>query len=73
MPVWPGQPVNAHWDAEDPDRATTAAERRLSLIRVRGELERRLRLFLNLPFASLDTMSLERHVGDIGRSDANLP
>ena len=70
MPVWPGQPVTAHWSAEDPDRGTDGAERRLSLIRVRAELERRLRLFLNLPFESLDRMSLQRQVDDIGRKGA---
>ena len=70
MPVWPGQPVTAHWGAEDPDRGTDGAERRLSLIRVRAELERRLRLFLNLPFESLDRMSLQRQVDDIGRKGA---
>ena len=70
MPVWPGQPVTAHWRAEDPDRSAGAADRRLSLIRVRAEFERRLRVFLNLPFESLDRMSLQRHVDDIGRKDA---
>lgn len=66
MPEWPGQPVSAHWRAEDPDRSADRAERRLSLIRVRAELERRLRVFLNLPFESLDRMSLQRQVDAIG-------
>jgi hypothetical protein len=38
------------------------------LIRVRAELERRIRLFINLPFASLDRMSAQCRVDDIGRS-----
>ena len=66
MPVWPGQPVSAHWRAEDPDRYPDKAERRLSLIRVRGGLERRLRVFLNLPFESFDRKSLQRQVDEIG-------
>ena len=70
MPVWPGQPVSAHWRAEDPARVSDGAERRLSLIRVRAELERRLRVFLNLPFESFDRMSLQRQVDDIGRKGA---
>jgi arsenate reductase len=69
MPVWPGQPVSAHWRAEDPDRSATATERRLSLIRVRAELERRLRLFVNLPLESLDKKSLQRQVDDIGQRE----
>jgi protein-tyrosine-phosphatase len=70
MPVWPGQPVSAHWRAEDPARVADDVEKRLSLIRVRAELERRLRVFLNLPFESFDRMSLQRHVDDIGRKGA---
>jgi arsenate reductase (thioredoxin) len=70
MPVWPGQPVSAHWRAEDPARVTNAVESRLALIRVRAELERRLRVFLNLPLASFDRMSLQRQVDDIGRKGA---
>jgi hypothetical protein len=41
-------------------------ERRLSLIRVRAELERRIRVFINLPLASLDRLSAQRQVDDIG-------
>ena len=65
-PQWPGQPITAHWRSEDPARITDATERRLALIRVRSELERRLRVFVNLPLSSLDRMSAQRHVDDIG-------
>lgn len=67
-PTWPGQPVTAHWRSEDPEKFSPEdPERRLSLMRTRAELERRIRVFLNLPFASLDRMSLQRHVDEIGR------
>ena len=70
MPVWPGQPVNAHWRAEDPARFADT-EKRISLIRVRAELERRLRVFLNLPLESFDRMSLQRQMDDIGGKDSS--
>jgi protein-tyrosine-phosphatase len=63
-PVWPGQPFTAHWRCDDPEKYETEAERRLSLMRVRAELERRLRLLTNLPIASLDRLSLHKHLGN---------
>jgi protein-tyrosine-phosphatase len=67
-PQWPGQPITAHWGSEDPDKIQDAQDRRLALIRVRSELERRLRVFINLPLASLDRMSAQSHVDSIGSS-----
>lgn len=61
-PAWPGHPITAHWRCPDPARFETEAERRLSLLRTRAELERRLRVFINLPMSSLDRMSLQAHV-----------
>jgi arsenate reductase (thioredoxin) len=66
LPVWRGQPITAHWRSDDPERVTDPVERRLKLIRVRSELERRLRVFINLPLASLDRLSAKQHVDDIG-------
>jgi protein-tyrosine-phosphatase len=65
-PQWPGQPITAHWRSDDPMKVPDATARRLMLIRVRSELERRLRVFINLPLASLDRLSAQRHVDDIG-------
>ena len=65
-PQWPGQPITAHWRCDDPMRVADMTERRHTLIRVRSELERRLRVFINLPLASLDRLSAKRHVDDIG-------
>lgn len=64
-PTWPGEPITAHWGSEDPTQISEGAERRHALIRVRSELERRLRVFINLPLASLDRMSAQKHVSDI--------
>ncbi|HKE43235.1 MAG TPA: arsenate reductase ArsC [Steroidobacteraceae bacterium] len=69
-PLWPGHPVTGHWRCEDPEKfAPDDPERRLSLIRTRAGLERRLRVFMNLPFAALDRMSLQQHVDGIGREE----
>ncbi len=62
--IWPGQPFTAHWHCDDSEHYETDSERRLSLMRVRAELERRLRLFTNLPLASLDRLSLHKHLGN---------
>ena len=68
-PAWPGTPVTGHWSSTDPERfAGDAVERRRSLIATRSQLERRLRVFNNLPFESLDRMSLQSHIDDIGRA-----
>jgi arsenate reductase (thioredoxin) len=67
-PVWPGHPITAHWRCTDPEQFDDAAERRLALIRSRTELERRLRVFANLPVQSLDRMSLQAHVDALGHS-----
>jgi arsenate reductase len=67
-PTWPGHPVTAHWRCTDPEQFDDAQDRRLALMRTRSELERRLRVFTNLPMQSLDRMSLQTHVDALGRS-----
>jgi arsenate reductase (thioredoxin) len=67
-PTWPGHPITAHWRCTDPDQFDDEAERRLALIRARTELERRLRVFANLPHRSLDRMSLQAQVDALGDS-----
>lgn len=71
-PVWPGQPIIAHWGVPDPALATgTDAEifeefRRAALL-----LQRRIELFCSLPFDKLDRLRLEQLTQDIGRNDAS--
>jgi arsenate reductase len=69
-PVWPGQPITAHWRCVDPDQFGDDDSRRLALIRARTELERRLRVFANLPVKSLDRMSLQAQLNALGESQA---
>src|SRR5216684_6234719 len=58
-PVWPGHPVTAHWGISDPARVWELKSRWRKLTpEAFCHLERRIRLFLGLPFASLDSLSL---------------
>ncbi len=67
-PVWPGQPITAHWGVEDPAGFKGPEDAQLALFRrVYLELERRIRLFLALPLGSLDRLSLQRELDTIGK------
>jgi arsenate reductase (thioredoxin) len=67
-PVWPGQPVTAHWGIPDPAAVDgTEAERMLAFRDAFRMLERRIKLFLSLPLASLGRIALKREVDAIGR------
>jgi len=67
-PTWPGRPVTAHWGVEDPAAFRGADDAQLALFRrVYLELERRIRLFVALPLASLDRLSLKRELDAIGK------
>ncbi len=67
-PVWPGQPLIAHWGVADPVGVEGDAVQRLAAFRrtVR-ELENRIRLFVSLPIESLDALALEGELARIGR------
>jgi protein-tyrosine-phosphatase len=67
-PTWPGHPITAHWHCVDPEQFEDGSERRLALIRARSELERRLRVFANLPVRSLDRSSLQQQLDALGSS-----
>ncbi len=67
-PVWPGQPMTAHWGVEDPTAFEgTDAERRAFFLKVFRMLQNRIAVFASLPVASLDRQSLHSRVKDIGR------
>jgi arsenate reductase len=73
-PVWPGQPMTAHWGVEDPAAFTGPRDQQARLFRdVYFQLERRIQIFTNLPIASLDRLTLQRRLDDIGkvRVDSN--
>ncbi|WEX74807.1 protein tyrosine phosphatase [Sinorhizobium numidicum] len=63
LPEWPGLPVTAHWRCADPVLAEGELwEKRQAFVDVMSQLERRLAIFINLPFESLDRMSLQTQV-----------
>lgn len=67
-PVWPGQPITAHWGVEDPSLAKgTDEQKRREFVRVAHILRRRIELFINLPLAKLDALRIQKEVRDIGK------
>ena len=71
-PVWPGQPMTAHWGIPDP-AAVEGDEviRRLAFADAYRMLERRISIFVNLPLESLDQLSLQRRLHDIGKPQSS--
>lgn len=66
-PVWPGQPVTAHWGIPDPAAAEgTDEEKRKAFFAAWNQLDRRLSLFVALPLERLERMALQRKLNDIG-------
>ena len=66
-PVWPGQPMTAHWGVADPSAFQGNEEQKARVFRDTATvLKRRIELMLALPIASLDRMALQRAVRDIG-------
>ncbi|WEX08025.1 arsenate reductase ArsC [Chelativorans sp. AA-79] len=67
-PVWPGQPMTAHWGVPDPSAATgTEAEQRFAFADTMRMMRQRISIFVNLPVASLDRLSLQNRLDEIGR------
>ncbi|MFV3131007.1 arsenate reductase ArsC [Niveispirillum sp. KHB5.9] len=67
-PVWPGQPMTAHWGFPDPSGATgTDAEKAAFTADIYRMIERRLGIFTSLPLAALDRMALKRRLDLMGR------
>jgi arsenate reductase len=67
-PVWPGQPMTAHWGVPDPAEATgTPAEIALAFKDAYRMLNQRIGVFTALPLRALDQLSLQRKLNEIGR------
>lgn len=67
-PLWPGDPVTAHWGVPDPAAVEgTAEERRRAFENAYRLLETRIRLFVALPIEKLDRIALKRHADTLGR------
>jgi len=70
-PVWPGQPMSAHWGLPDPSRVEgNDAQRALAFADTHRMLSQRIGIFCSLPVASLDRLSLQRSLDAIGRGEA---
>ncbi|MCR9220541.1 MAG: arsenate reductase ArsC [Alphaproteobacteria bacterium] len=70
-PVWPGQPMSAHWGVPDPAGFEgTPAERAAFLADVFRMLNNRISVFTELPIESLDRLTLQRRLDEIGRASA---
>jgi len=66
-PIWPGQPMTAHWGIADPASATGTPEEIDRAFRdAFVTLGRRINLFLSLPLASLDTLAIKKEIDRIG-------
>lgn len=73
-PAWAGQPVSAHWGMPDPAKAEgTDAEKSLAFQQAYGALRTRIDAFAALPIATLDAISLQTAVDEIGRTSAGVP
>jgi arsenate reductase len=67
-PVWPGQPMSAHWGIEDPATAVGSDEIRLrAFVKAFRELDARIKIFANLRLEALDRMALQRQLDAIGK------
>ena len=66
-PLWPGQPMTAHWGLPDPAAATgNEPERRLAFADAYRMLTNRISIFVNLPIRSLDKLALQKRLDAIG-------
>jgi arsenate reductase len=67
-PMWPGQPMTAHWGIEDPAAVEgTQEERERAFNRAFTELDARLKIFTSLRLEALDSLSLQKHLDAIGQ------
>ena len=67
-PVWPGQPMSAHWGIPDPAAVEgTETEKRLAFAEAYRQMSNRISIFVSLPIRSLDRLSLQKRLSEIGR------
>lgn len=68
-PVWPGQPMTAHWGVPDPATFEGTDEKKTRVFMFTAvTLKRRIEVMLSLPIKSLDSMAIEREITDIGKA-----
>ena len=72
-PVWPGQPMTAHWGVADPAAVEGPdAHKRDAFRKAFRELEARIKIFVSLPIATIERARLKQRVDDIGRSHSDV-
>lgn len=70
-PVWPGQPLTAHWGVADPVKVEGSEQRRRDAFSLtQNQLLNRLRLFTSLPLAKLDRLAIQHEIDRIGQTPA---
>jgi arsenate reductase (thioredoxin) len=74
-PVWPGQPITAHWGIEDPAAVQgTDIEKEAAFVTAFRYLKNRISVFMNLPLRTIDSLSLGTKLREIGRLEgASFP
>lgn len=73
-PIWPGQPITAHWGVPDPAAATgSEAQIAVAFRDAARQLRNRIELLVALPTVQLDRMSLQNRLREIGASVDNRP
>src|SRR5271170_6929566 len=73
-PFWPGQPMTAHWGIEDPAVVLGAAlQREAAFVTAFKYLRNRISVFISLPIKSLDDITLDHRLRDIGRMEGATP
>lgn len=71
-PVWPGQPMTAHWGIEDPAAVQgTDIEKEAAFVAAFRYMKNRISVFMNLPLRSIDSLSLETRLRQIGRLEGS--
>jgi arsenate reductase len=70
-PIWPGQPMTAHWGLPDPAKAEgNEAEKAAAFADAMRMLNQRIGIFVSLPLDKLSKLSLQKHLDDIGKVKA---
>ena len=69
-PVWPGQPMTAHWGVTDPAAVQGSdEEKRKAFLKAYTELYRRISLFVSLPLNKINALALKEKLDEIGRTE----
>jgi protein-tyrosine-phosphatase len=72
-PIWPGQPMTAHWGVPDPAEAEgDETQRALAFADTYRMLNNRISIFTSLPLSSLDSLTLQKRIDDIGRTKTDV-